>query len=145
MVDAGIECPDEVIQTFKKLQRGNEYHCITFKIVNKKKVAVDWLMNNDDDTDWDWDVICDELTKSGEPRFAACDFHFLNSENLDTTKLLFVAWCPETARPGDKMLYASTKEGFKAKLDGVQKVLQATDDGQLDHSEICRQVFGVSN
>jgi len=140
MVDAGIACPDEVIQTFKSLQTGHESHAIIFKIEDKKRVVVEWTLENTEDSDWDWDLICDKICESGEPRFAVCDFHYRSKEDLDQTKLLFVAWTPETARPGDKMLYASTKEGFKAKLDGVQKVVQATDEGDLDHKAVCERV-----
>jgi len=142
MVDAGIECPDDVIQKFKQLQTGHRYHFIIFKIQDKKRVIVESTHDNDDtdEGDWDWDKFCDTITETGEPRFAACDFHYQSKDDLDKTKLLFVSWTPETARPGDKMLYASTKEGFKSKLDGVQKVLQATDESDLDHTSICQNV-----
>lgn len=135
MVDAGIQTPDEVIAKFKQMQLGNEYHYVIYKIANKRNVAVDVVLEAGK-ADWDWDAFCDVLASSGEPRFATVDFHFLGKDNLDKTKLLFVAWTPETSKPGDKMLYASTKEGFKAKLDGVQKVLQATDESELDYDHV---------
>jgi len=143
MVDAGIACPDSTIEKFKELQKGRAYHAVIFKIANKKEVIVDAVVENDDtdEGEWDWDVICEKIVESGEPRFAACDFHWRGKkEDRDMTKVLFISWTPESARPGDKMLYASTKEGFKAKLDGVQKVIQATDDSELGHEAIVEHI-----
>lgn len=135
MVDAGIQTPDDVIATFKEMQLGNNFHYVIYRIANKRNVAVDKVLDADNN-EWDWDAFCDAISESKEPRFATVDFHYQSKDGLDKTKLLFVAWTPETSKPGDKMLYASTKEGFKAKLDGVQKVLQATDESELDYDHV---------
>lgn len=139
MVDAGIQTPDEVIKAFKGMQLGNNFHYIIYRIQEMKYVSVDSVLDVDK-AEWDWDAFCDAITESGEPRFATIDFHYKSKDNFDTTKLLFVSWVPEIAKPGDKMLYASTKEGFKSKLDGVQKVLQATDESELDYDFVKAKV-----
>lgn len=135
MVDAGIHTPDEVLAAFKEMQIKNKFHYIIFGIKNKKHVYVDHSAEQEAE-EWDWDNFVEKLSESGEPRFATVDFHYKSKDGLDKTKLLFVAWTPETSRPGDKMLYASTKEGFKNKLDGVQKVLQANDEAELEYDHV---------
>lgn len=139
MVDAGIQTPDAVIRDFKEMQLGNKLHWVIYKIANKREVQTLSKWGTGANEEWDWDTFCEQLmgdSNKVEPRFATVDFHFEGKDGRDQTKLLFVSWTPENSRPGDKMLYASTKEGFKSKLDGVQKVLQATDESELDYDHV---------
>lgn len=87
--------------------------------------------------EWDWDEFCEKITKTGEPRFAVVDFHY-RSKKLDVDKKdeIFVSWTPESSKPKDKMLYASTKEGLKQKFEGCFKSLQANEDEQLEHESV---------
>ena len=47
------------------------------------------------------------------------------------SKIFFVSWSPATADVKSKMVYASSCEGFKKELDGVQIDLQATEPSEL--------------
>lgn len=47
------------------------------------------------------------------------------------SRIVFVAWAPEAAGVRSKMVYASSCEGFRKELDGVQVDLQATEPGEL--------------
>uniref|UniRef100_A0ACD6AB11 Uncharacterized protein n=1 Tax=Avena sativa TaxID=4498 RepID=A0ACD6AB11_AVESA len=47
------------------------------------------------------------------------------------SKIFFISWSPATADVRSKMVYASSNEGFKKELDGVQVDVQATEPGEL--------------
>ncbi|VAI39065.1 unnamed protein product [Triticum turgidum subsp. durum] len=47
------------------------------------------------------------------------------------SKIFFIHWSPESADARNKMLYASSTEGLKKELDGVQIDVQATDASEL--------------
>ncbi|KAJ8564539.1 hypothetical protein K7X08_000999 [Anisodus acutangulus] len=66
-----------------------------------------------------------------ECRYAVFDYDFTTNENVQKSKIFFVAWAPETARVRSKMLYASSKDRFRRELDGVQVELQATDASEM--------------
>jgi len=67
-----------------------------------------------------------------ECRYAVFDFDFVTEENCQKSKIIFIAWSPDTARIRSKMLYASSKDRFKRELDGIQVELQATDPTEMD-------------
>lgn len=55
------------------------------------------------------------------------DFEYTNKDECKFSKMVFVLWSPDAAKLKAKMLYASTKDFFKTKLDGISLELQATD------------------
>eukprot|EP01083_Nonionella_stella_P076757 209311_1 len=138
-MDAGIETPDEVIADFRELQQsgrkkgGPRY--LILKIKDKKSI---YVHEKNCDEDFDWDSFVDVLVENS-PCFAVNDFHF-DDNGVDRTKLLFVSWIPDTCRAMEKMLYSSTSEGLKTKLDGIQKKVQATDESDLDYDNVVQIV-----
>ncbi|XVF13148.1 hypothetical protein REPUB_Repub08aG0183200 [Reevesia pubescens] len=65
-----------------------------------------------------------------ECRYTVYDFDFTN-ENCQKSKIFFIAWSPDTLRVRSKMLYASSKDRFRRKMDGIQVELQATDPSEM--------------
>eukprot|EP01083_Nonionella_stella_P052537 139354_1 len=139
-MDAGINCPDDVVGEFKAQQTKSKYHYVIYNIENKKSIKIDKSLLCKDN-EWDWDDFVDVIMDSGEPRFATVDFHYEARDGLNKTKLLFVSWVPDTARATHKMLYASTSEGLKQKFDGVQKSVQATDESELEYDAVKKVVL----
>eukprot|EP00479_Gromia_sphaerica_P015365 TRINITY_DN9720_c0_g1_i1.p1 TRINITY_DN9720_c0_g1~~TRINITY_DN9720_c0_g1_i1.p1 ORF type:complete len:94 (-),score=17.90 TRINITY_DN9720_c0_g1_i1:233-514(-) len=88
MVSTGIAATDDCLAIFKKLQVGSNYHFIIYKIEDKKRIVVD-CSSDSKDNDWDWDSFVDRVMETGEPRYAAVDFHFENHEGNEKTVLLF--------------------------------------------------------
>lgn len=130
---------------------GHQHKLITFKInsTNSGIELVDELPkdapSNQPEASMqatEWDDMWQEYFPSGEARFGVVDFAYEHKERL-TSKIVLVKWVPDDAPPRQKMLYASTFENFKGKLDGVHKVIQATDDQTMSASEVvdkCKRV-----
>ena len=69
-------------------------------------------------------------------RYAVYDYDFTVEDATATgeaprSKIFFVSWSPEAAGVRSKMVYASSREGFRKELDGVQVDLQATEPSEL--------------
>ncbi|KAJ0053639.1 hypothetical protein Pint_00404 [Pistacia integerrima] len=76
----------------------------------------------------------DDFTNSlpaNECRYAVFDFDFTTEENVQKSKIFFIAWAPDTSRVRSKMVYSSSKDRFKRELDGIQVELQATDPSEM--------------
>ncbi|KAI6669030.1 hypothetical protein NL676_003915 [Syzygium grande] len=66
-----------------------------------------------------------------ECRYAVYDFDFMTAENVPKSRIIFIAWSPDTSKVRNKMIYASSKDRFKRELDGIQIELQATDPTEM--------------
>ncbi|XP_021651581.2 actin-depolymerizing factor-like [Hevea brasiliensis] len=76
----------------------------------------------------------DDFTASlpaNECRYVVYDFDFTTNENVQKSKIFFIAWASDESKVRSKMLYASSKDKFRRELDGVQVELQAKDPGEM--------------
>ena len=48
---------------------------------------------------------------------------------------------PETSKMRDRMLYASTGNGLKEKLEGIHRKVEAFDEDELDFEAIKKKVL----
>ncbi|XP_042058922.1 actin-depolymerizing factor 7-like [Salvia splendens] len=115
----GMAVNDDCKLRFQELKSKRNYHYITFKIEDQEVVL---------------DKLGDRFTSSlpaNECRYAVHDFDFSTDEKCQKSKIIFVAWAPETSKVRNKMVYASSKDRFKRELDGIQVELQATDASEM--------------
>lgn len=56
-----------------------------------------------------------------EYRFAVFDLEFTNSDNMNVSKLVFVNWSPDETPLKARMVYATSKEGFREYLGALGK------------------------
>ncbi|CAK9176493.1 unnamed protein product [Ilex paraguariensis] len=68
---------------------------------------------------------------ANECRYAVYDFDFVTEENCQKSRIIFIAWSPDTSTVRSKMIYASSKDSFRRELDGIQIELQATDPTEM--------------
>ena len=71
-----------------------------------------------------------------EGMYAIYDFDYETVEGGKRSKLMFVVWAPDDAPIKEKMLYASSKEGLKKKIVGIQIEVQGTDYDEVEWDEI---------
>lgn len=116
---------DECKLKFQELKSKRNYRYITFKI-EEQQVIVDKLGSPEDS--YDKFTSC---LPADECRYAVFDFDFTTHEKVQKSKIIFVAWSPETSIVRNKMVYASSKDRFKRELDGIQFELQATDASEM--------------
>ncbi|KAL6566568.1 Actin-depolymerizing factor 4 [Orobanche minor] len=125
---SGMAVHDDCKLKFMDLKAKRLHRFIVFKIEEKQKqVVVEKLgepaLTHDDFT---------ANLPADECRYAVFDFDFVTHENVQKSRIFFIAWSPDTAKVRSKMIYASSKDRFKRELDGIQVELQATDPTEVD-------------
>ncbi|KAL9283198.1 putative actin-depolymerizing factor domain, ADF/Cofilin, ADF-H/Gelsolin-like domain superfamily [Arabidopsis thaliana] len=122
---SGMAVEDECKLKFLELKAKRNYRFIIFRI-DGQQVVVEKLgspqENYDDFTNY---------LPPNECRYAVYDFDFTTAENIQKSKIFFIAWSPDSSRVRMKMVYASSKDRFKRELDGIQVELQATDPSEM--------------
>ncbi|KAF2297802.1 hypothetical protein GH714_003166 [Hevea brasiliensis] len=114
---------DECKLKFMELKAKRSYRFIVFKIEESiQKVTIEKLGQPQQNYD---DFIAS--LPANECRYAVYDFDFTTNENVQKSKIFFIAWSPDVSKVRSKMMYASSKDRFRRELDGVQVELQATD------------------
>ncbi|XP_022889481.1 actin-depolymerizing factor 12-like [Olea europaea var. sylvestris] len=116
---------DDCKLKFLELKAKRNYRFIVFKI-EAQQVVVEKLGGPRESYD--------DFTASLPPsecRYAVFDFDFTTDENVQKSKIYFIAWSPDSSKVRMKMVYASTKDRFKRELDGIQVELQATDPSEM--------------
>ncbi|CAH9069858.1 unnamed protein product [Cuscuta europaea] len=132
---SGMQVDDDCKLKFLELKSKRNHRYILFKIEGQQ-VVVEKLGRPDESYE--------DFTNSLPPeecRYAVFDFDFTTDENVQKSKIFFIAWSPESSRVRMKMVYASSKDRFKRELDGIQVELQATDPSEMSLDTIKARAF----
>ncbi|KAJ7972658.1 Actin-depolymerizing factor [Quillaja saponaria] len=125
---SSMAVPDDSKNTFLELKRKKIHRYVIFKVDEKNKEVVVEKTGGPAESYNDFTASLPE----NDCRYAVYDFDYVTSENCQKSKIFFIAWSPSTSRIRAKMLYATSKDGFKHELDGVHYEIQATDPSEMD-------------
>jgi len=75
-----------------------------------------------------------------QPRYAVCDIPFTTPDGRPQEKIVFFLWNPDDGPVKTKMLYASSKDAIRKKLQGIAKEIQANDRSEMDFAEIEKEL-----
>ncbi|XP_061963031.1 actin-depolymerizing factor isoform X1 [Populus nigra] len=134
---SGMAVDDECKLRFMELKAKRSHRFIVFKIEEKIQQVVVETVGEPQQS-------YDDFTASlpaNECRYAVYDFDFTTDENVQKSKIFFVAWSPDTSKIRSKMLYASSRDRFRRELDGVQVELQATDPSEMSLDIVKERAF----
>jgi cofilin len=112
------------------LNQGEKLRYYVYKIENKKTIVIDC---NGPKTDTYADF-CAKLPED-DCRYGLIEVDFETHDGRPSSKLVFIAWNPDTANVRSKMLYSGSKEAIKTALNGVGIHLNATDQAELDFDD----------
>jgi len=134
-VRGGLKVGADAIQMYTDLQSGHRFHWIIFnaqgdEILVEQSLAIE--------EKFDYDDFVAKLTQSGNPRYAVLDYNYMDG-NVQKDKLIFILWSPDSCAVGDRMKYASSKDGFKKKLNGIHKDIEAHDEAEIEESNILQR------
>ncbi|KAF8842210.1 putative COF1-cofilin [Paxillus ammoniavirescens] len=126
---SGIAVSDKCIQTFKELkQRKLKYIVYTINSTNTE-IIVEKTSNSPD-----YDQFLDVLPKD-QCRWAVYDLEF-EKDGAKRNKILFFSWSPDSAKIKSKMVFASSRDGLRRALDGIQLEIQGTDLDEVEYSAV---------
>ncbi|GAB2295724.1 actin depolymerizing factor, cofilin [Dionaea muscipula] len=122
---SGIAVHDDCKLRFLDLKAKRTHRFIVFKIEEKQVIVEKLGEPTETYEDFSASLPADEC------RYAIYDFDYVTEENCQKSRIIFIAWSPDTAKVRSKMIYASSKDRFKRELDGIQVELQATDPTEM--------------
>ena len=128
---SGVLCDDACVDNFNEMKIRHTKRFITFKIEDKKMIKID--------TEGEKEKTYDDFLAAmpeNEPRYAVVDVQFETDDGRPQDKIVFFLWSPDSCGVKDKMLYASSKDAIRKKLQGVAREIQANDRSELELKEI---------
>eukprot|EP00995_Heteronema_vittatum_P008286 NODE_3468_length_664_cov_284.512195_g2470_i0.p2 GENE.NODE_3468_length_664_cov_284.512195_g2470_i0~~NODE_3468_length_664_cov_284.512195_g2470_i0.p2 ORF type:complete len:135 (+),score=41.25 NODE_3468_length_664_cov_284.512195_g2470_i0:61-465(+) len=128
-MSSGVKANDECITAFNSLKLKKTSRYIAFKLsADKKFIEVE----TESARDATFDDFVASLTK--EPRYFVYDFDF-EAGGLTKNKMLFITWNPDDGSPMQKMVYSSSKDALKNKIEGglVEVQCNGKDDVTYDY------------
>ncbi|RHZ56983.1 hypothetical protein Glove_395g11 [Diversispora epigaea] len=134
---SGVKVHEDCLTKFKDLRAG-KFKYILFKISQDfEEIVTDTTVK---------DTTYDEFVASlpeGEPRFAVYDFEYEKPGEGHRRKLIFYSWIPDTANVKSKMIYASSKEGFRKKLETSFEI-QGTEPSEVSYETVLERAVRTS-
>jgi len=127
----GVVVGEDVAYSFNefKLKKGeNHLRYFIYKIGKDKKTIE---IEKRGDLSKTYDDFVSEFPEN-DCRYGLIDLDFETEDGRETSKLVFVSWCPDTAKVRPKMLYSGSKEAIKSALGGVGIHINANDFAELD-------------
>eukprot|EP01015_Nassula_variabilis_P025528 TRINITY_DN49_c0_g1_i2.p1 TRINITY_DN49_c0_g1~~TRINITY_DN49_c0_g1_i2.p1 ORF type:complete len:163 (-),score=69.48 TRINITY_DN49_c0_g1_i2:67-555(-) len=133
---ANIPISDECLARWLELKKDHKLRYVIYRVEGEKEVVVDAI----GERELTWNDFLENLIKT-EPRFIVFDLPFKKNDGIQTEKIIFINWCPQSVPVRVKMVHSSTKDSLKKKMDGIAKEVQATALDDLDFEEVRRLVL----
>ncbi|KER30056.1 hypothetical protein T265_03429 [Opisthorchis viverrini] len=123
---SGIKPSEECLEVFNRIKMQHTNMYAIFR-VESEEIIVDKL--SDSGAKYE-DFLEDMQRRANTGCFAVIDFPYKRGMSTDS-KLVFVSWVNDQLPTRTKMLYASSKESLKKKLEGIKLFLHASDFDDL--------------
>ena len=131
---SGVGVDDECIIAFNELKSKKAFRYLIFAIVDNSIIKI----KKRGSRDASYDEFRAELAPT-DPCYAVYDFEF-ESEEGKRGRLCFVSWIPDVAKVKPKMVYASSKDSLKTKIEGGIVEIQATDASEITYDAVLAKV-----
>ena len=137
---SGVAVTDDCLTVFNKVKmRTSDLQWATFRVEETEGSVLTAATGAVDGVYEDFVAALPE----DDCRYAVYDYRYVNSEECEFRKLVFIVWNPDSARLKSKMLYASTKDFFKGRLSGIAVEIQATDYDEVSEEELRENIGGI--
>ncbi|CAC5376278.1 CFL [Mytilus coruscus] len=135
MAMSGVGLGDSVVTTYDtKLKTKHLLDALVLKINKEEKRQIVTEQEFECGT-----LPFEELKKflpPKEPRYVLYDYNYTTENGQKHSKIILVSWSPDDAPMKEKMIYASSKDAVKKKLQAIKIEVQANDLGDLDEADI---------
>jgi len=131
-MSSAVPVDDRCVEVYNEMKLKKTQKFLIYKIENEK-IIIEYQGDPSESYD-DFKVKLPE----NEPRYCVVDFDYSTDDGRPQNKLLFVFWSPDCSKVKDKMVYASSLDNIKKKLNGIAKVVQANDPSEVDRDELTK-------
>ncbi|WWC88140.1 cofilin [Kwoniella dendrophila CBS 6074] len=136
-LSSGVQPTQECLEKFQELKTGKKMTYVIYGLSEDKKSII--VLKTSEDKDFDNFV--GELPEK-ECRWAVYDYEFTlpGGEGI-RNKLVFVVWSPDDANVKNKMMFASSKDALRRRLEGIHIEIQATDFSEITKDAILEKAL----
>eukprot|EP00825_Cyclidium_porcatum_P000649 TRINITY_DN1022_c0_g1_i15.p1 TRINITY_DN1022_c0_g1~~TRINITY_DN1022_c0_g1_i15.p1 ORF type:complete len:156 (-),score=34.62 TRINITY_DN1022_c0_g1_i15:188-625(-) len=127
----GINTSDECIKEFNEMKMKKKYQYLIFQIIDNKIIQIE----KKGERNSQYADFVKQLPPN-QPRYCIFDYHMQYKDGRQQDKLVYIHWCPDTAKVDLKMVSATNNTSFVQQLQGVQYQIQANDLSDVDEKEI---------
>ncbi|KAG9310903.1 actin depolymerizing factor [Chiua virens] len=125
---SGVNVSDDCTATYQQLKLGKRFKYLFFRLNDDlSEIVVDKTSDASD-----YGAFVAEFP-AAQCRWAVYDFEFEKPGEGPRKKLGFISWSPDDAKVKDKMVFASSHEALKRKLDGIAFEVQGTDRSEISY------------
>jgi len=136
-MSSGVAVADEVVNKYQELKLGHQHRFVFFKLTDDLREVV---FEKAAPPTASYDDFVSALPPS-DCRYAVYDYPYTAEDGSgDRGKILFVLWCPDTAKIKSKMIYTSSKDAIRKKLVGIGTEIQATDKAEISNDAVLEKV-----
>lgn len=135
-MSTGVQVNEEAISQFndfklqKNAQKGTRY--MIFKIEGDSEIVQEGESGKREQT---YDEFSTKIMETGEPRFGVFDAEFETEDGRPNSKIVFVAYIPDSCKIKQKMVYSGSKDALKRVLLGIMVDINATDAGEMSFDD----------
>ena len=104
---------------------------VVYKIEEKKEIVIE--SEGDKEKTYE-DFIA--AIPTDQPRYAVVDVAYETDDGRPQEKIVFFLWAPDSCGVKDKMLYASSKDALRKKLNGIHREIQANDADEMEKDSV---------
>ena len=135
---SGIEIDDSCMTAFNNLKMGKNTRYASFKMSSDlKKVLLEKEVpkSSGGSSESQYKEFVSQVP-ANDARYFIYDFEFTNADGDVRNKVALILWCPDGTSTKTKMLYTTTKDDFKRKLQGLQVEVGATDYDEIAYDSV---------
>jgi len=135
-MSSGVAVRQEVSDRFQEIKLKHCYRYILYKLTDDlKEICVEKCADKSASYD-EFLTDMQAARSAGECRYAVYDAEYTTTNGQQRNKLVFFLWAPEDAKLKQKMVYTSSKDAIKKKVEGIAKEIQATDNDEISWDRV---------
>ncbi|KAJ1984035.1 cofilin [Dimargaris cristalligena] len=140
-MSSGVGVNNACLDAFQQLKAKRSLRYVIFKLSDdKKEIIVD--TSSPAATAYDEFVAA---LPAQDCRYAVYDFEYEKPGEGKRNKICFFVWSPDDAPVRSKMLYASSKDAIRRRLEGIAAEIQATDFSEAAYETVLEKATRTSH
>jgi len=129
---SGISLSSDAVNIFYLVRSKSKYRWVLWRVNDEATEVVIDAVGDPSSTYQDF---LDALPQN-DCRYGVYDYEFVAQDGQTHSKIVFINWAPDTAKVKSKMMYASTKDFFKSRLEGLSVEFQGSEYDEISDEEV---------
>ncbi|KAH7885254.1 actin depolymerizing factor [Phlebopus sp. FC_14] len=127
---SGVPVSDDCLLKFQELRQQRKFKYIVFTLnPTNSEIIVEKTSSSNNYEDFTNDL------PQAECKWAVYDLEF-EKDGAKRNKICFFSWSPDNAKIKQKMVFASSRDGLRRRLDGIHVEIQGTEPSEVEYEAV---------